>query len=391
MLQNKHKDYIDSLRLTVSGGNGGNGYPKSFGIGGNGGNVYFVAKEGTLLKNLKSVKDKSKLLNAENGEHSSLRYPLAGNGKDSTFNVPRGVTIIFENKSKIDLDNEDEKVLVASGGEGGNGRNSFIGKKGEVKRIILDLKLLADVGLVGFPNAGKSTLLRALSRASPKIAPYPFTTIRPNLGVIEYNKPTLQEEDLRTITVADLPGLIDGAHKNIGLGHQFLKHIVRTKLLLFVVDINGFKNNQSSSDYNINWSSKGPLEIIQSLVNELDLYDPEILRSKPAMLAISKLDNETERSKFVEFREALEKSKITIPSRNDAELYGAGNDCFKFDSVIGISAVTKHRIENLKVIIRELIDSDAESKRKNLTFKEFLAQKNKTQTFNVFDDDDDEN
>ena len=171
-------------------------------------------------------------------------------------------------------------------GAGGCSGSSFIGTKGNVRNITLDLKIIADIGLVGFPNAGKSTLLKAISNARPKIASYPFTTIMPQIGVLEYS-------DYRQITVADLPGLIENAHKNIGMGHQFLKHVERTRLLMLIVDINGFQLSQKHQRRNC-------LENVYSLNKELELYDSTLLE-KPSILLVNKMDLDGSIDKFVEY------------------------------------------------------------------------------------------
>ncbi|OTF79210.1 GTP-binding protein 10-like protein, partial [Euroglyphus maynei] len=274
-VQNKYRKFIDQIRITVSGGCGGNGYPKFHGLGGNGGNVCLVANANVKLVDLKKS---SARFHADDGQHSSRNSIIGQDGKDLEIKVPVGITVILDEYKKeiAHLDKPDDKVIVAFGGRGGDKTNSYCGTKGQKLAIKLDLKLLADVGLVGYPNAGKSTLLRALSRASPKIANYPFTTIQPNLGVIEYDPPKgiqvyddqsskvqdksqFYAQDYRRITVADLPGLIDGAHRNIGLGHKFLKHIERTNLLLFVVDIDGFRNT-GGRYYHRSWCSHEPIE-----------------------------------------------------------------------------------------------------------------------------------
>ena len=192
-----------------------------------------------------------------------------------------------EGKTLGELLKDGDRVLVTSGGQGGNKSTNFLGLRGQARSVKLDLKLLADVGLVGFPNSGKSTLIKSISRARPKIASYPFTTIQPNLGTVEY-------EDLRTITVADLPGLIEGASYNIGMGHKFLKHVERTRLLLFVVDVHGFQFKPASPH-------RSALETLLLLNKELELYKPDLL-TKPAMLALTKMDlpGAEERRKEVE-------------------------------------------------------------------------------------------
>jgi len=169
--------------------------------------------------------------------------------------------------------------------------SNFLGTPGERKSIRLDLKLLGDVGFVGFPNAGKSTLLTAISRARPKIASYPFTTIKPNLGHCEF-------PDLRRITFADLPGLIEGAHQNEGMGHAFLKHVERTRVLLLVVDVNGFQFRPHSP-------LRSPLETILILNRELELYREDLL-DKPAVLAVTKMDSKGAERTFEELKESLD-------------------------------------------------------------------------------------
>jgi GTP-binding protein len=195
---------------------------------------------------------------------------------------------MFKNQPKgnvIDLDTHNATVLVAEGGKPGIGnkilggskerkihsspRTYMAGSMGEQKSILLELKLIADVGLVGFPNAGKSTLLKALSNANPTIAAYPFTTLHPNIGVIQYS-------DLERVTMADIPGLIDGAHDNRGLGHDFLRHIERTKILLYVIDGAGSEG-------------RSPIHDFLSLRNELQLYDPTLL-DKPSIVFSNKHD-----------------------------------------------------------------------------------------------------
>ncbi|GFR08311.1 GTP-binding protein 10 [Trichonephila clavata] len=170
----------------------------------------------------------------------SRRFQILGSpGEDVVIDCPPGVTAVANDYVIGELNQIGDKLLLARGGCGGGPQNGFIGQKGQGVPLTLDLKLLADVGFVGYPNAGKSTLLSALSNAKPKIANYPFTTIAPNIGMLCY-------DDFRKISAADLPGLIEGAHMNYGMGHKFLKHCVRTKILLFVVDIDGFRLNPNT-------------------------------------------------------------------------------------------------------------------------------------------------
>lgn len=158
---------------------------------------------------------------------------MGSGGADVVIRSPVGVSVVTDQGEVIgDLLADEDVVLVAKGGPGGNKATEFMGLRGQARSVKLDLKLIADVGFVGFPNAGKSTLLKAISRARPKIASYPFTTIQPNLGICEF-------KDMRRMSLADLPGLIEGASYNLGMGHKFLKHVERTRMLLFVVDVNG--------------------------------------------------------------------------------------------------------------------------------------------------------
>ena len=160
---------------------------------------------------------------------------MGDNGADIIIQAPRGVSVVTDGGQVLgDLVREEDTVLVAKGGPGGSRHTDYCGIRGQRRSIKLDLKLIADIGFVGFPNAGKSTLLKAISRASPKIASYPFTTIQPNLATCDF-------PDLRRMTLADLPGLIEGASYNLGMGHRFLKHVERCSILLFIVDINGFQ------------------------------------------------------------------------------------------------------------------------------------------------------
>ncbi|RWS05852.1 GTP-binding protein 10-like protein, partial [Dinothrombium tinctorium] len=285
--------FIDQLRITVSGGEGGNGLPRYGGIGGKGGDV--IVESRSKIENLKSILNRhpSKRVKASAGE-CSKRFRLLGKpGEDIVIECPVGVTVTTDDGSVLsELNNDRDRVIVALGGRGGDSCNQFMAQKGQRRTIILDLKLLADVGLIGFPNAGKSTLLKALSRASPKIASYPFTTIHPNLGIMEF-------KDFRKISVADLPGLIEGAHVNVGLGHKFLKHILRTKLLLFVIDINGFQ-------YRPDVPLRTAFDTLILLNKELELYD-ETLVDKPALLTVSKMDSEQSDIKYHEFLEKLKK------------------------------------------------------------------------------------
>lgn len=339
----------------MKGGSGGNGLPKFGGMGGNGGNVYVEAVEGI---DLKRVKYSNKNNNADSGQNSAHYRIIGNNGKDCIIKVPVGITVFSAVGRQLgQLDKVGDKVLVALGGRGGNQTNNYLGTRGQAQTIVLDLKLIADAGLIGFPNAGKSSLLKAISRASPKIASYPFTTINPNIGVMEF-------EDFGQVSVADLPGLIEGAHANIGLGHKFLKHIVRTKLLVFVIDINGFK-------YRPEWPKRSPIETFLLLNRELELYD-DTLMSKPAILVVSKIDNSQYEKLYFEFVDHLQKLiENGVQSIEDEKL--RSNRLIKFDEIIGVCSKNGYNIDKLRHCIRNVIDTnfeiDRQKNNKTITFK----------------------
>nr|CAH7768205.1 unnamed protein product [Callosobruchus chinensis] len=331
--------FKDSLRVFVQGGSGGNGLPKFGGVGGKGGNVIAVAKENITLEQVYKA-NASKRYIAPSGRHASHNFILGTPGEDLKFEVPVGVTLVTDAGNKLgELNEENEEVLLAKGGTGGHPKNGFLGVKGEAHPVKLDLKLIADIGLVGFPNAGKSTLLKAISHAKPKIAAYPFTTVRPNIGILSY-------KDLRQISMADLPGLIEGAHKNKGMGHQFLKHVERTKLLLMIVDINGF---QLSPQY----PHRSCLETIMLLIKELEMYNEELLK-KPSMLLINKMDTEGSNTSLTEVKEKLKNLKDSFkdyPSEIRPE------NTLKFCDIIAVSAKERPEdVEYVKNRLRNVLD-----------------------------------
>lgn len=344
-LRNK---FIDTVRLHVKGGTGGTGLPKFGGLGGQGGCIYCVGNEKADLRSIVS-KYRAKTITAGHGEDSRKTKIVGNPGADVKLEVPLGVTIYGEDGRVLgSIDKEDETVIVARGGPGGNKDNNFLGHFGQVHHIRLDLKLIADIGLVGFPNAGKSSLLKAISRAKPKIASYPFTTIKPNKGTIQY-------EDFRQITIADLPGLIEGAHINVGLGHKFLKHVERTKLLLFIADIEGFRLSPK-------YPKRNCLETIMLLNKELELYDEELL-DKPAILAVNKLDIEGAQETFESVKHSLKNINEviqTIPEEIRPERL------IKFEDIIGISALKGTCINELKMALRKRLDQFAEQNDPNI-------------------------
>ena len=283
--------FIDEVRILVKAGDGGNGclafrrekyVPRggpSGGDGGRGGDVIMVASQqaNTLLHFRFNPEHK-----AERGRHGEGSQRTGADGQTIEVKVPVGTVVYDEMTGErlYDFTHADERFTVARGGKGGRGNQHFAtsthqaptehepGSPGDEKRLRLELKLLADVGLVGFPNAGKSTLIARISAARPKIADYPFTTLEPNLGVV-------QMADYRSFVVADIPGLIEGAHLGQGLGVQFLRHVERTHLLIHLVDTSE--------------TGRAPLEDFEKIMIELESFSEE-LSKKPMFLIASKID-----------------------------------------------------------------------------------------------------
>lgn len=284
--------FVDYTKVHVKAGDGGKGsvsfrrekyVPRGGpdgGDGGRGGNIIFGAtKELNTLLDFRYKRDYV----AEKGKNGQKKKMHGRDGKDLMIRVPVG-TIIKDGRSGeivADLDGDGKEAIVARGGRGGLGNSHFAtptrqvprfaqpGEPGEERDFVLELKLLADAGLIGLPNAGKSTLISAISSAKPKIADYPFTTLVPNLGVVKL-------ENYRSFVVADIPGLIEGAHRGMGLGFQFLRHVERTLILLHLVDI----SEPAEGD---------PVEDLKMIDRELALYNVE-LSGKPRVIVGTKLD-----------------------------------------------------------------------------------------------------
>jgi GTP-binding protein len=289
--------FVDDVDIHVKAGDGGRGclsfrrekfVPRGGpdgGDGGGGGSVYIVASPAkNTLVDFRFHPE----FEARNGQHGQGSNRTGSTSDDVEITVPVG-TLVFrrspESRDDIevvaDLTHEGEKVLVAKGGRGGRGNARFVsstnraprrtepGEPGEEAFLRLQLKLIADVGLVGFPNVGKSTLISRISAARPKVADYPFTTLVPNLGVVSLS-------DDRSFVVADVPGLIEGAHTGHGLGHQFLRHIERTKVLVHLVDVSGATGRDPVSDFD-------------TIVSELRLFDAAVA-AKPQIVVASKSD-----------------------------------------------------------------------------------------------------
>jgi GTP-binding protein len=316
--------FVDEVDVSVKAGDGGNGcmafrrekfVPRggpSGGDGGKGGSVYLVA---TLHQNTLVNYRFHPEFNAQRGVHGMGSNCTGGDGEDLTLEVPPG-TVVYEASPEgdlillADLAKAGDRVLVARGGRGGRGNAAFAtptnraprkhepGEEGEARILRLRLKLLADVGLVGYPNAGKSTLISRISAAKPKIADYPFTTLTPNLGVVSLS-------DQRSFVVADVPGLIEGAHEGHGLGMKFLAHLERTKVLVHVIDVSSFSGRDPVDDF----------EIIRKELQEFVGTGEDVaeaLASKPQIAAANKIDAMDDPARLEKLKKHLKKKKIAM-------------------------------------------------------------------------------
>ena len=306
--------FVDEITLKVIAGTGGDGctsfrrekcVPMGGPDGGNGGrgaDIIFVVDEG--LKTLIDLRY-MKIIKGDRGVHGKGSNKYGSNAEDIIIKVPLGTTITDLDTGLIiaDLVKKDDKVVVARGGRGGKGNKSFAthdnpapkfsekGEPGEIRLIKCELKMLADVGLVGLPSVGKSTLLSQISASKPKIAAYHFTTLTPNLGVVKL-------KDHRTFVMADLPGLIEGAAEGIGLGDKFLRHAMRTRVLVHIIDMSGIEGRNPIDDY----------EIIRT---ELEKYS-EKLSNKLEIIVANKMDLENSNDNLSEFKKKYS-NKIIFP------------------------------------------------------------------------------
>ena len=328
--------FTDYAKITVKSGNGGNGAATfrrekyvaaggpDGGDGGKGGSIYFfVDKDINTLLDFRY----KKIFKAENGQNGSGNNCYGKKGEDLFIGVPLGTIIKDAETGKVvaDLSREDQKELVLPGGRGGKGNVHFAtstrqaprfsqdGEKGKEKELILELKLLADVGLIGFPNVGKSTFLSRVTSAKPKIADYHFTTIIPNLGVVK----SIYGD---SFVIADIPGIIEGASEGIGLGIQFLRHIERTRLLLHVIDVSGLEG-------------RNPVEDFYTINKELQSYSGKLSKRKQIIVA-NKVDVMQDNSLY----EELEK----LANKENMEIYK-------------ISAATGEGIDNLMNRVTEVL------------------------------------
>jgi GTPase len=317
--------FVDEAKIFVKAGDGGNGcvafrrekyVPRggpSGGDGGHGGNIYLEANpnDNTLLRYRYNREFK-----ADRGRHGEGSNCTGHSGQDMILQVPVG-TLAFDDQSGAviaDLATPGQRILIAHGGRGGRGNQHFAkpwhqaprehedGFPGEERHLRLELKLLADVGLVGYPNAGKSTLISVISAARPKIANYPFTTLEPNLGVVNADGGTggHGSELGRTFVVADLPGLIEGAHLGAGLGIRFLRHVERTRLLVHLID---------TSDSNVD----DPVHSFEIINGELQAFSASLIE-KPMIVVATKLDATTDRTRLEALRDFCKLRKLEFHS-----------------------------------------------------------------------------
>ncbi|MDF2927293.1 MAG: obg [Paenibacillaceae bacterium] len=332
--------FVDTAKVYVKGGDGGDGivsYRRELyvpnggpagGDGGNGGDVIFRVDEG--LRTLMDFRYQ-RHYKAPKGERGQTKNRHGANSDDMIVKVPPGTLVINDDTKELiaDMTRHGQEVVIAKGGRGGRGNTRFAtisnpapeiaekGEEGQERWLVLELKVMADVGLVGFPSVGKSTLLSMVSAAQPKIGAYHFTTLTPNLGVVDV-------EDGKSFVMADLPGLIEGAHQGIGLGHEFLRHVERTKVIVHIVDMSASEGRDPYDDW---------LKINE----ELKLYNAK-LEQRPQLIVANKMDVTEAEEHLVEFRKRLE------------EEHG-------ITSVIPISAASRQGVRELVYKISELLDT----------------------------------
>lgn len=351
--------FVDDVKLVVKAGNGGNG-AVSFrhekyiakggpygGDGGKGGSIIFVGDEG--LTTLLDFKYKRKIT-AKNGENGMTKNCFGKDATDVYIKVPVG-SVVYDLTNNIviaDITKHNQQAIIAKGGRGGRGNSSFAtaripapefaenGEPGEEKEIRIELKVLADVGLVGFPSVGKSTLISICSACKPKIADYHFTTLVPNLGVV-------QVKDGRSFVMADLPGLIEGASNGAGLGFQFLKHIERTRVIVHVIDMSGLEGRDPIVDY-------------QKINNELETYNPKLM-IRPQIVVANKMDLPSSKENLIKFKEKYPDLNVIAISAYtkdnlDALLYEIANELDKV-SLDDFNETVKDEVVEYKFIPKE--------------------------------------
>ncbi len=358
--------FCDQTIVEFVGGKGGDGavsfrrekhVPKGGPDGGDGGNGASIILQADV--NLNTLVDyaNKKLFTAENGENGKGNNSTGKNGNNLLLKVPVG-TIVFDYKEKekvADLNKAGQKITVVKGGRGGEGNAKFkssihqapkfaeIGEEGETKTIMLELLLVADIGIIGFPSAGKSTLISRISNAKPKIADYPFTTLIPSLGVVDISDFDKTMKD--SFIVADIPGLISGAHKGKGLGHKFLKHIARTEALVHLID----PTRNNPEDFKI-------------INNELKAFDKK-LASKHQIVAISKADTITT-EQIASFRNKLAKHNPELKN-----------------NMLSISSVSGKGIKELVFLMHQQVQQIREKKNKDLQTEELILDAEKEKIY----------
>lgn len=340
--------FIDKARIFVKAGNGGNG-AVSFrrekyvpaggpdgGDGGRGANIIMVADTG--LRTLMDFKYKKKY-SAQHGEDGSKKKRAGKNGEDLILSVPEGTVIRDEKTGLIiaDLKKTGDQAVVARGGYGGKGNQHFAnavrqapafaksGTDGQERWITLELKMIADVGLLGFPNVGKSTFLSVVTSAKPKIANYHFTTLTPNLGVV-------QTRHGESFVIADIPGIIEGAADGVGLGHDFLRHVERTKVLVHIVDISGIEG-------------RDPIDDFEKINEELRLYN-ERLSTRPQLVVANKSDLLFDESIYENFRKTMEEKGYEVFKMSAATRDGV-------DQVIDRVSQLLNEVEEVELVSQE--------------------------------------
>jgi len=348
--------FVDKARIFVKPGNGGNGAVAfrrevyvpaggpAGGDGGNGGSI--IIKADNSLRTLMDLKYKLKY-SAEPGDDGKGSNMHGKDGAPLVIAVPPG-TIVRDEKSGLvigDLKHDGDSVIVARGGRGGKGNTHFktatrqapsfakAGTFGEERFVVLELKLLADVGLVGFPNVGKSTFLSIVTKAKPKIANYHFTTLTPNLGVV-------QTKFGDSFVMADIPGLIEGAHEGTGLGHDFLRHVERTKVLIHIVDVSGMEG-------------RDPIDDFEKINSELEKYNP-LLAKRPQIVVANKMDLPEAEDNYEVFKTEIESKGYKVFSMSAATRKGV-------DEVVAYAAKLLKEVEEVEVVSKDEIISNLES------------------------------
>ncbi|MFW6035530.1 MAG: GTPase ObgE [Halothermotrichaceae bacterium] len=346
--------FLDEVEFKVEAGDGGNGvvsfHREKFidkggpdgGDGGDGGSVVLEVDEGL---NTLSDFQYQKFYKAKRGSHGSGSNQHGRNGEDLILKVPPG-TVVYdadENEFLADLTEDGQTFVAAKGGKGGKGNARFKkptrkaprfaeqGKPGVVRNLRLELKLLADVGLVGYPNVGKSTLISVVSQAKPKIDSYHFTTISPNLGVVSLG-------DYRSFVMADIPGLIEGAHQGVGLGDEFLKHIERTRLLVHVIDVSGVEG-------------RNPLDDFEVINNELQNYS-DTLSKRIQIVALNKIDITQEKNRIVEVKNQLEEKGYEVYPISAATKDGVKALIYRIGELLEEIPEDEFDIDEDKIIVR---------------------------------------